>query len=66
MVQCPSVLGVSPEERLRRYRRALWMERLEAVVMPLKRVLPQIGGDIMALIMSAGLFIVIAVTLCLI
>lgn len=66
MVRCPSVLGISPDERLRRYRRALWMERIEAVVTPLKRVLPQIGGDIMALIMSAGLFIVIAVTLCLI
>ena len=56
----PSILNCDANERRRRYKRALRRERMELVKEPLKRVMPVIAGDMMALLMCAALFAVSA------
>ena len=59
-MEVPSILNCSTEERRRRYRKALRRERIELIARPLKQILPQVADDILALIMSAGLFVVLS------
>ena len=59
-MEVPSILNCDVNERRRRYKRALRRERMELVKEPLKRVMPVIAGDMMALLMCAALFAVSA------
>lgn len=59
----PSILNCDAEERRRRYKKALRRERMELVIEPIKRAMPVIAGDLMALIMCAALFTVSAMLL---
>ena len=56
----PSILNCDVAERRKRYKKALRQERKELIFQPIKKALPQIMDDMLALVMSAGLFIVIA------
>ena len=59
-MEVPSILNCTVEECRRRYRKALRQERVEMFTRPLKQFLPQVADDLLALIMSAGLFVVLS------
>lgn len=56
----PSILNCSATERRRRYRRALIKEYAMMVIVPIKRVLPEIADGIAAFITCALGFILLA------